>query len=329
MSDERVLVTGATGFVGKHLARRLAGRGARVRALVRDRARGRKLEEAGIDVVVGDLRDPPSLREAVRGVERVYHIAALFRTEGVPSERFREVNADGTLRLLEAAQDAGVRRFVHCSTVGVHGEIEHPPADEDAPLDPDDHYQASKLQGERYARRFFDGGGMEVAVFRPGGIYGPGDSRFLKLFRAIARRRFVMIGSGEVLYHLVYIDDLIDGILLCGSRPEAAGEVVILTGAEAVTLNELVEEIARSVGTGIPNLRLPAAPVYAAAALCEFLCRPLGVEPPLYRRRMDFFLKDRSFDIGKARRLLGYAPEVDLEEGIARTAAWYRERDLL
>lgn len=329
MTPRSVLVTGATGFTGGHVCRRLVDEGRQVRGLVRDPSRAEDLARLGVELAEGDLRDASSLREAVRGVDVVYHIAAMFREENVDTALFREVNAEGTRRMLEAADAAGVERFVHCSTVGVHGEIKDPPANEESPFDPHDHYQRSKLEGERIAREHGSRSQMELAVFRPGGIYGPGDTRFLKLFRAIARKRFLMIGSGEVTYHLVYIDDLVDGILRCGRRPEAPGQVFILTGDRPVTLNEFVAAIADAVGGSVPDLHVPAAPVYAAAAACEFVCRGLGIEPPLYRRRMDFFLKDRAFDISKARRELGYEPSVDVREGVRRTAEWYRSQGLL
>lgn len=329
MTQRKVLVTGGTGFTGGHLCRRLAREGRDVRALVRDVSRASDLASEGVELAQGDLRDAESLRRAVAGVDSVYHIAALYRQENVPKERFHEVNTAGTRRLLEAAEDEGLRRFVHCSTVGVHGEIDDPPADERSPIEPADHYQVSKAEGERVARDFARDGRVPVAVFRPAAIYGPGDTRFLKLFRAIERGHFVMIGSGETLYHLVYIDDLVDGILRCGEDPDAVGEVYILAGPQPVTINELVAAIAEAVDGEVPGWHLPLAPVYAAAAVCEAVCRPLRIQPPLYRRRMDFFRKDRAFEISKAREELGFAPRVGTEEGVRRTAAWYRDQGLL
>lgn len=330
MTDEgKILVTGATGFTGGHLCRRLAREGRDVRGLVRDVDRAEELVSRGVEPTVGDLRDADSLRRAVRGVDVVYHVAALYRPENVPRERFHDVNAAGTRRLLEAAEEVGVDRFVHCSTVGVHGEIEDPPADESTPFRPGDHYQASKLEGEKIARSFHRQGRLPVTVFRPAAIYGPGDTRFLKLFRAIERGRFVMIGSGETLYHLVYIDDLVDGILRCGRRPEAVGEVYILAGPRPVRVDDLAREIAAAVDGRVPDWSLPLTPVYLASAAVEFVCRPLGVQPPLYRRRMDFFRKDRAFDISRARAELGFSPRVEVAEGVRRTASWYRAEGLL
>ena len=329
MTAGKVLVTGATGFTGGALARRLASHNAPVRALVRDSARAAPLAELGIEIAQGDLCDPAALREAMRGVDVVYHIAALYRQQGVEPRLFREVNGTAVQHLLDAAIEAGVSRFVHCSTIGVHGDVKRPPAAEDAPFAPGDLYQESKLEGERIAARYMVEGRLPITIFRPAGIYGPGDLRFLKLFRGIKRGRFPMIGDGRTLWHGVYIDDLVDGIVRCGTVDQAVGGTFILGGPEYTTLNELVALVAYAVDASPPRLRIPLAPVYAAAAACEAVCRPLGLEPPLHRRRVDFFTKSRAFDISKARRELGYAPQVSIREGVARTSAWYAEQGLL
>jgi nucleoside-diphosphate-sugar epimerase len=325
----RVLVTGATGFTGGALARRLVSDGAQVRALVREPARAEPLTALGIEIAHGDLRDPTSLRKALCGVDVVYNIAAVYRQQGIEPQLFREINRTGVQHLLDAATEAGVSRFVHCSTVGVHGHVKHPPAAEDAPLAPGDLYQESKLDGERIAARYMAEDRLPITIFRPAGIYGPSDSRFLKLFRGIKRGRFPMIGDGRVLYHGIYIDDLLDGIIRCGTLDQAIGETFILAGPEYTTINELVAIVAEEVGARPPWLRIPLAPIYVAAAACEAVCKPMKLEPWLHRRRVDFFTKSRAFDISKARRDLGYAPQVSLREGVARTAAWYTERGLL
>jgi nucleoside-diphosphate-sugar epimerase len=322
----RVLVTGATGFTGGHLARGLAARGEAVRALVRDPSPASGLDLPGIEVVRGDLRDSGSLRAAVSGVDVVYNIAALYREAGLPDQLYFDVNARAVGELIGAAAAAGVRRVVHCSTVGVHGDVEHPPADEDAPLRPGDVYQRSKVEGEAIAREASARHGIEVVIARPTGIYGPGDRRLLKLFRGVARRRFVLLGDGRIYYHLTYVDDLVEGFRLCGDVPGAAGRTYILGGPEAPALVDLVERIARAAGVPPPRLRLPVWPVWMAGAACELLCRPFGIEPPLYRRRVDFFTKSRAFKIDRARRELGYAPAVGIDEGVRRTLAWYREQ---
>ncbi|HZT76649.1 MAG TPA: NAD-dependent epimerase/dehydratase family protein [Vicinamibacterales bacterium] len=320
----RVLVTGATGFTGGHLARALAARGDQVRALVRHPGRAADLASAGIALAAGDLRDPASLLAATAGVDVVYHIAAMYREAGLPDEVYRDVNARGAERIVEAAARAGARRVVHCSTVGVHGDIAHPPANEDAPLAPGDIYQVTKLEGETLARQAASRFGIEVVVARPTGIYGPGDRRLLKLFRGVARRRWITLGRGEIYYHLTHIDDLVEGLRLCGEHPAAAHRTYILAGGEVTTLNELVATVAEVAGVPAPRLHLPVWPVWIAGAACEAICAPLGIEPPIYRRRVDFFTKSRAFDITRARTEIGYAPRVTLRDGIRRTLDWYR-----
>lgn len=321
----RALVTGANGFTGGHLSRRLQRHyGDVVRVLVRSAEKGRALAADGFEVVVGDLTNPDSLARACEGVDAVYNIAALYRTAGLPDSAYRAANATGVALLVEAAAAAGVRRVVQCSTVGVHGDVETPPANEDAPLRPGDIYQVTKLEGELFAREAAEKTGTEVVIARPSGIYGPGDRRLLKLFGGVARRRFVLLGTGEIFYHLTYIDDLCDGFRLCATVPGAGGRTYILAGGEVTTLRELISVTAAVAGVSPRVPRLPVWPVWAAGAVCEAVCAPLGIEPPLYRRRVDFFTKSRAFDISRARQELGFAPAVDLREGIARTLEWYR-----
>jgi nucleoside-diphosphate-sugar epimerase len=320
----RALVTGATGFTGGHLAHQLVRRGHTVRALVRDAARAAPLGAAGIEVVTGDLRDRSRLAAATRAIDIVFHIAAVYRQAGISSDTYRAVNVVAVRDLVEAAAESGVRRVVHCSTVGVHGDVEHPPATEDAPLRPGDIYQVTKLEGERVARKSGERSGIDVVIVRPTGIYGPGDRRLLKLFRGVARGRFPILGDGRIYYHLTYIDDLVDGLVLCGRQPAAANRTYIIAGGEVTTLNELVTLIAAEAGARPPRFHLPVWPFWVAGAICEAACAPFGIEPPLYRRRVDFYTKSRAFDIARARHELGYAPRIGLRDGIARTLDWYR-----
>ena len=329
----KVLVTGATGFTGGHLARQLAAGGHEVRALVRGKSLARfaasSLPAAGVSAVEGDLLAPQTLARACAGVEVVYHIAATYREAGQPDSAYRAINVDGTRHLLDAAKAAGARRLVHCSTGGVHGHVAHPPANEDAPFNPGDVYQDTKLEAETLARDYGVAQGFEVVVARPIGIHGPGDTRFLKMFKGLARGRFPMLGSGEVFYHLTYIDDLVEGFRLCGEVGRARGRTYILAGESYTTLNELVALVADELGVTPPRFHLPVWPVWTAGLACEMVCVPLRIEPPLYRRRVDFYTKSRAFDITRARTELGYAPKVDLRTGIQRTIAWYRAQGWL
>jgi dihydroflavonol-4-reductase len=301
-----------------------------VSALVRDEGpAAAALSRAGVALVRGDVRDPAALAAATADVDVVYHIAAMYREAGLPDETYRAVNATAVREIIEAAARAGVTRVVHCSTVGVHGDIAHPPANEDAPIDPGDIYQVTKLEGENLAREAGTRLGIEVTIVRPTGIYGPGDRRLLKLFRGVARRRWVTLGPGDIYYHLTFIDDLVDGFHLCATHPAAANRTYILAGGEVTTLNALVALVAEGAGVPAPALHLPVWPFHAAGAACEAICAPLGLEPPIYRRRVDFFTKSRAFDITRARTEIGFAPRVGLREGIQRTLNWYREHGWL
>jgi nucleoside-diphosphate-sugar epimerase len=318
-----ILITGATGFVGSKLAMEFRRRSRPVRALVRTAANARHLSQAGIELIQGDIRNRNDVLRAAKGAKHIYHLAAAWRTAGHRDRYYYDVNVGGTENVLAAAIEHGVERVVHCSTSGVHGAVREIPCIETSPFNPGDIYQTTKLQGETLAQSAF-ANGMPGCVVRPAGIYGPADLRFLKLFRGILTGRFWMFGSGETLWHPVYIDDLIEGLILCGEHSSAIGETYILASNNYVMLNELVEQVAGALSCAPPRRRLPYQPLLASAVICEVLCKPLRVNPPLYRRRVEFFVKVRAFSIEKAKRELGYQPRIDLAEGLRRTAAWYR-----
>lgn len=255
MSDAKplVAVTGATGFTGGALVRALLAEDYRVRALVRD-GRRPTTDHPGLERITGDLADRQALAALVRGAEVVIHIAAKFRTEG-PLEQFAAVNHRGTVNMLEAARSAGVRRFVHCSTIGVHGDVHRGPADEESPFNPRDMYQTTKVMAEDACREEMARGNMEIVIARPCSIYGPGDLRMLKMFRLLSHCIFLMIGDGKPNFHPVYIDDLVEGFLATMRVPEAAGEAFILGGPRYLPLDDYVATAAaalRSTAAAFP-----------------------------------------------------------------------------
>ena len=325
----KVLVTGANGFTGSYLVKHLLKKGYIVKGLVRRSADTRALKDLGIEIVYGDLAEDENFDAQLNGVEIVFHVAAAFRVENVPRKYFFDVNVEGTRKLLESAKKNNVKRFVHCSTVGVQGEISDPPAKEEAPYNPGDYYQESKVEGEKLALDFFKKEKLPGSVVRPVGIYGPGDMRFLKLFKFINNGKFRMIGSGKALYHLTFVEDLAAGIALAGEKEKAIGEVFTIGGEEYLPLKDFVAKIAGVLNKPVPKLKIPIFPVWAAGLLCEIICKPFGITPPIYRRRVDFFIKDRAFDISKAKQLLDYKPRVTLEEGLKLTAEWYKKEGLL
>jgi nucleoside-diphosphate-sugar epimerase len=325
-----ILVTGATGFIGGNLCAKLAREGSSVRALVRDDNRAELLRQQGIEIAHGDLLDPDTLRQATSGIRTVYHFAAVFRQE-VPSKEIWATNVTGIENLLDAAARSGVKRFIHCSSTSVYGLFPRTPTTEASPFVPirGDLYQASKLAAEQLVSEYGSAGKLGTTIFRTTGVYGEGDLRFLKLFKAIARRRFMMIGRGEVPFSMIHIDDLLDGVMRCATLDQAINNHYLLTGNDPISLNETVRIIAKAAGVPAPRLHVPVMPIYYAGLLMELTLKPLGISPPLYRRRVNFFRITRGFDSTKAKRELGFNPKLDLATGARRVLKWYRSRGLL
>lgn len=332
-SSKRVLVTGASGFTGSQLALTLARRGYHVRAMVRQDS-DRSLispnhgQPPGIELVTGDLRSDQDVGHAVDGCDHVYHIAALYRSARFPDQTYWDVNVGGTQRVFDACRRFDIARVLHCSTIGVHGGIQEIPGNEQSAFAPDDIYQRTKLEGEHRAQEAI-AHGMPVTIIRPAGIYGPGDRRFLKLFSLVKSGRFIMFGSGETLMHMVYIDDLVEGLIQANEHPDGIGKAMILAGPEYVSLKELVRMVAMATNVSAPRWRLPLWPLMAAAVGCESLCRLVGMEPPLHRRRAAFFTKNRAFSIDFAKHTIGYQPSTGLQDGLRKTALWYQRENLL
>jgi nucleoside-diphosphate-sugar epimerase len=325
---KKALVTGATGFTGGALTLEMQRRGYQVRALVRSPGKADHLRQAGIELVEGDITDPDAVMRAAEGVELIQHIAALFRTAGHPDSYYHDVNHHAVNHIIAAAKKHNVARTVHCSTVGVHGNVKQIPSVETSPYNPGDIYQVTKLEGEKRMQEAI-ADGFSGTIFRPAGIYGPGDLRFLKVFRGIQRGKFPMFGNGRTTYHFTYIDDLVDGIIRCGEHPDALRDLFILGGDEYFTLDYFMLLVAAATGGTPPRFHLPITPLLGAAWLCENLCKPFGIDPPLHVRRCEFFIKSRAFSSEKARRLIGFTPRVNAAEGIYRTAQWYAKQSLI
>ena len=334
LRDKKLLVTGAAGFIGGALFRRLVEYGLDVVGTVLYPAEAEQMREKGYRVEVLDLAQEEPWEEILRDVNIVFNIAALFQEVEQGEAMYNKVNVEGTLRLVREAESSGVGRFVHCSTVGVHGHVKEIPCTEESPYNPMDEYHRSKLQGELAVLEFAKSlptDGMVVTVNRPAMVYGPGDVRMMKLFQAIAKRKFLMIGSGNTLAHLGYIEDQVDSLLLCAVRPRSDVHLQAfnIASGSPLTLNELATVIAGAAGVTVPKIKIPVAPVWLAGLLCEAVCRPFGVKPPIFRRRVGFFTHDRSFDLSKARKLLHYQPAVGEREGIPATLEWYRKHGFI
>ena len=311
-SQKIYLVTGAAGFVGGHLVRHLKSAAIRVRGMVRSATQAEAIKPFVDEVVIADLTDPASLSAAVEGVAGIYHVAGIFRQSDVPDQVFFDINAEGTRHLFDAAIAAGVSRIVHCSTNGVHSDIEHPPANEEYPFNPGDVYQQSKLDGELIAMEYFRKETIKGIILRPTMIWGPGDDRTLKMFRMIAKKRFFYVGSGDTLHHWVDVRDLAEAFRLAMDA-EMNAEAFLIGGRQYKSLKSIADEIANQLGVAKPWLHLPAKPMMLLAHATELVCQPFGIEPPIFRRRVAFFLKSRAYDISKARQSLQFDPQQEIE----------------
>jgi len=316
----RAAVTGASGFIGGHLVKRLSQDGWEVRVLVH---RNRPSSREELRIFQGDILDPDSLAGAFEGADVLFHLAARLGAPSLGEEAFLAANREGTENVLTAARAAGVKRVIHFSSGGVLGSVEGGrAADEHHPPRPLDPYDLSKWEGEKVALHHASGG-SDVVIVRPGWVYGPGDRRTYKLIRAVARRRFMLVAGGSTLQTPVYIDDLIQGTLLC-ARKGRSGEIYHLAGGEVLSAGEIVDAIAGAAGTRVPRLPIPLPLVKATAWAMERAFALFHTEAPLTRGRLAFFIHPKPLAIQKAVKELEYRPRTTFAEGIQRTVAWYR-----
>ena len=325
----KLLVTGALGFIGRHFLVAALAAGLPAAALHRSPAPRRdevyrELQARGVAFHRVDVRDGEALRAAMEGVDCVTHFAGAFRESGVPDGYFFDVNVQGTRNAIQAAADRGVRRFVYCSTAGIYGSQVPGLVNESASVRPENAYERSKVEAEQVVRSLAAERGMEYAIVRPAVVYGPYDRRLRKMFKSAESGRFPLFGAGSGRRHMVYVEDVADAALRASVLPEAAGQEFIIAGPRAAPLREIHAELARAVNRRSSGPHLPLAPMLALAAVTEDVCKLVGVKPPIYRRRMDFYLNDAAFDCSRARDVLGWRPSVDIDEGFRRTVTAYR-----
>jgi nucleoside-diphosphate-sugar epimerase len=322
-----VLVTGATGLLGSHVTDLLVGAGERPRVLVRPGEALNGLADAHVDVARGDLQDRASLQAAVRGVDRVLHCAARTGPWG-PDTEYRRTNVSGLRDLVDVALAAGVRRFVHVSSVTVHGVDVDGGADETAPLHAEPNpYCASKVAGERLLAGMIRSHAAPVTIVRPGWIYGPRDAASFGRFAAmIQRRQMMMIGSGGNHVPLIYVRDAALGVVLAGDSDQAVGNAYILVNDEPVTQRDYLNAIAAELGVPAPSRRIPYRLAIAMAAVAESAARVTRRRqpPPVTRFGVQLLGGENRYNIGRARRDLGFSPQVGVAEGVRRGVEWYR-----
>jgi len=321
------LVTGGNGFVGHHLVPALLERGYRVRVLALAGEDTGWLEARGVEIHRGDIRRPETLVAAVKGADVVLHLAAMMDVWR-PIEDYRAVNVAGTENVCRAALEAGARRLVHMSSSSVYGMGHGRPADEDFPLTPfQDPYPVTKAEADRLVQRMIREDGLPAVVIRPDQIFGPGDHlHFGQMADRLLAGRGIIVGSGRNALPFVYVTDAVAGLLLALEHERAVGGVYNITNDQPLTQLELMSAIAQEVGARPPRIHVPYRALYAAGWAAERFGSKAGSgrRPPLTRLGVAFFGLDSRYAIGKARRELGYAPAVELREGVKRAAEWYR-----
>jgi nucleoside-diphosphate-sugar epimerase len=324
----RVLVTGATGFIGGYLVDRLVDDGHRVRALVRPSTEAGRLERSGVEVVRGDLEDLRSLERAADSCGHVYHVAASTLRTSRSDGDFETTNVAGSANVAAAAARAGVHRFVHLSSCGVYGFRNRFPADERAPLRPDTPYRVSKALGERAVLAWRERMGLPVVIARLCATYGPGATNWVRIFRSIQSDGFRMIGSGRNRQHIGHVTDIVEGLRRCAETPGIEGRCYNLAGPAPITMGELVETIREALDVTLTKSAWPAFPFRVSRHVDLALTKLFGMK----LRRLhsyDLFLGDRYFDISRAESELGYRPRVPPREGLRELAEDYRHRGLL
>jgi len=324
------LVTGASGFIGGRLAERLVTEeGVRLRAMVRHAKKAERLQKLPLEIVQANLLDLESLRGAIDGCDLVFHCAAVVRETGDRNE-FLQTNVKGTENILNVSRDAGVKKFIHFSSVSVYGMDPPDRADEMTPFQPCGNlYCDTKIGAEKAVWTVYHEARLPVVVIRPANVYGPYSNPWtLRPIKLINSGQMILINRGTGLCNYVYIDNLLDATLTATKRDLSVGQVYLISDGNAVTWKEFFGYYAQMAGK--PRIRSVPEWVGKAIALgMEIFSKLTGKPPKITREAVGFLTRKARFSIEKARRDLGYQPRFSLEEGMKLTEQWLREAGYL
>ena len=325
-----ILITGGNGFTGRHLISALQERRERVRVLVSPVGDSTWLEQRGVAVFRGDVRTPDALLAAMRGAEAVFHLVAETKVWG-PMRDSYAVNVTGTENVCRAALKAGVGRVIHLSTFTVYKMMIGRPVTEDDALAPlNEPYSVTKAESDKLVQRMVRNEHLPAVILRPGPLLGPGDDRsFGRLADRVRAGKGIIVGSGNNAVPLTYITDMVQALLLALDSKHAIGEAYNICNDEPLTQQEYLSAIAQDLGVAAPHIHVPYLSLYAAAYAFERISTLSGYRIPavVTRHGVKILGGDNRISIDKARRELGYVPQVCIREGVRLTAAWYRQRD--
>lgn len=325
-----VMVTGATGYTGTVLVKKLIEAGIIINAIARNSSDISKFKGLPIHWIRGEVFDRNTIATAMENAEYVFHVAAAFREAKSTEQDYWNVQVKSTQLIVEYAQkNANFKRLIHVSTMGVHGHIENPPGDENSAFCPGDGYQRTKVEAEQWLEECAKKSGFPHTIIRPCAIYGPGEPRLLKLFKMATKKYFPILGRGKCWFHMVHVEDLANATILAATEERALGESFIIGSTEAIKLEDMITIIAHEYNRKLKIIRLPITPFFILGHLCEAICTPMRIEPPIYRRRVAFYSKDRYFSTRKMREVLGYTPLYENKEGLLESARWYRDNGWL
>lgn len=321
----RNLITGATGFIGSHIAERLVKEGEEVIALVRPTSRVGFLKSIGVKFAYGDINDIDSLKNAVNGIDVVYHSAALADEWISPKEAYT-VNVEGTKNLLTSALDAGVKRFVFISSLAVLGMKDHYGTRADAPYHrTGDSYIDTKIDSEQLVMDYYKKNGLPVTVVRPGFVFGPRDNKLIpRLSERLRNKQFMFIGSGRNKINSVYVENLTDAIILAARSDRAIGQKYNVTNDSSMTLEDFIFNITDIWKFEKPKKHIPKFLAYSVCYILTGWAMLTKAKNPPYitKTRIKFLSLNLDFDIAKTKNELGYAPRVSIEDGLRRTREW-------
>jgi len=334
----KVLVTGAGGFIGGYLLKKLLAAGHKVRGLALDEADAARIRQAGdVDVAFGDIMDIEPLRAAAQGADVVFHAAARVSDWGTWSQ-FEAVTVRGTQNMLQAAATAGVRRFLLFSSTAIYPRMARgaPPLDETSPYAGPDNpwgfYGRAKILAEGEALRYQREGRLGVTIIRPVSIYGPGDHTFFpRIIRYLRGPTAAWVGSYDPFVPFLYVTDAAEGVLAAGTSEKAIGQVYTLGPDPEFHIREFIGAICRDLNIRSPRFSAPHALASALANVSEGWSRLIRAReaPGMTRTSVFLMSQDQRFDVSKARRDLGWQSQVSMEEGVRLTAEWVRQEGLL